>query len=42
MKAYIAGVITGIIIATVGFSGVVKIFDNGVKQVQDYSKEAAK
>ena len=42
MKVYIAGVITGIIIATVGLSGIFKMFDNGVTKVQEYSKEAAK
>ena len=42
MKAYIAGVITGIIIATVGIGGILKMGDNVVSKVQEYSKEAAK
>ena len=42
MKAFIAGTIFGIIICTVGFSGIAKMFDNGVAKVQEVSKEAAK
>jgi len=42
MKAYIAGVITGIVVTTVGFSGIAKMFDNGIAKVQEVSKEAAK
>ena len=42
MKLFIAGTIFGLIIATVGLSGVAKMFDNGVAKVQDISKEAAK
>lgn len=42
MKAFIAGTIFGLVIATVGFSGLARIFDNGVQKVQQVSKEAAK
>jgi hypothetical protein len=42
MKLFIAGTIFGLIIATVGLSGVARMFDNGVAKVQDISKEAAK
>ena len=42
MKAFILGTIFGLIIATVGLSGVARMFDNGVAKVQDISKEAAK
>ncbi len=42
MKAFIAGTIFGLVIATVGFSGVARIFDNGVQKVQEVSREAAK
>jgi hypothetical protein len=42
MKAFIAGTIFGLVIATVGFSGLARIFDNGVQKVQEVSKEAAK
>jgi hypothetical protein len=42
MKAFIAGTIFGLVIATVGFSGLARIFDNGVQKVQEVSKEAAR
>ncbi len=42
MKAYFLGVISGIIICTVGLSGIARMFDNGVSKVQDISREAAK
>ena len=42
MTKFIAGVVTGIIICTVGLSGVARMFDNGVSKVQDISREAAK
>jgi hypothetical protein len=42
MKAFIAGTVFGIIITTVGLSGVFKMFDNGIQKVQEVSKEAAK
>ena len=42
MKAFIAGTVFGIIICTVGLSGMFKMFDNGVAKVQEVSKEAAK
>lgn len=42
MKAFIAGTVFGLVIATVGFSGVARIFDNGVQKVQEVSREAAK
>ena len=42
MKLFIAGTVFGLIIATVGLSGVARMFDNGVAKVQDISKEAAK
>ena len=41
MKSYVLGVITGIIICTVGLSGIAKILDNGVTKVQNVAKEAA-
>lgn len=41
MKMFIAGTIFGLVIATVGFSGLARIFDNGVQKVQSISKEAA-
>ena len=42
MKAFIVGTVFGLILATVGFSGLARMVDNGVSKVQDISKEAAK
>lgn len=42
MKGYIVAFVLGMIVATVGLSGVAKIFDNGVAKVQEMSKEAAR
>lgn len=42
MKGFVAGTVFGILICTVGLSGIAKILDNGVAKVQEVSKEAAK
>lgn len=42
MKTFIAGTIFGMIIATVGIGGMMRMLDNGVQKVQEVSKEAAK
>jgi hypothetical protein len=42
MKGFILGTVFGIVICTVGFTGIAKIFDNGLTKVQEISKEAAK
>ena len=42
MTKFIAGVITGIVICTVGVSGVSKIFDNMVGKVQEVTRDAAR
>jgi hypothetical protein len=42
MKGFILGTVFGIVICTVGFGGIAKIFDNGLTRVQEISKEAAK
>jgi len=42
MKAFVLGTVFGILICTVGISGIAKILDNGVARVQEVSKEAAK
>ena len=42
MKAFIAGTVFGLILATVGISGMAKMLDNGVAKVQEVSKDAAK
>ena len=41
MKAFVIGTIFGIVICTVGMSGIAKMFDNGVSKVQQVTKEAA-
>lgn len=41
MKAFIAGTIFGLVLATVGFSGIARMLDKGVDRVQTISKEAA-
>ena len=42
MKSFILGTIFGILICTVGLSGIARMLDNGVTKVQEISKEAAK
>ena len=42
MTKCIAGVITGIVICTVGLSGIFKMFDNGVSKVQEVTRDAAR
>lgn len=42
MKGFIAGTIFGIVICTIGFTGVARMFDNGVSKVQEVAKEASK
>jgi len=42
MKAFVLGTLFGILICTVGLSGIARILDNGVAKVQEVSKEAAK
>ena len=42
MSKFIIGFVLGLIVATVGFSGVARMADNGVTKVQEISKEAAK
>ena len=41
MKPFIIGTIFGIVLCTVGLSGVARMFDNGVSKVQQVTKEAA-
>lgn len=41
MKGYIVAFILGMVVATVGIGGVMRMVDNGVQKVQQYSKEAA-
>ena len=42
MKGFVIGTVFGIVVCTVGFSGIARIFDNGLTKVQDVSKEYAK
>jgi hypothetical protein len=41
MKTFILGAIFGIVLCTVGLSGIARMFDNGVSKVQQVTKEAA-
>lgn len=42
MNAFIIGTVFGLILATVGFSGLAKILDRGVDTVKTQSQELAK
>jgi capsular polysaccharide biosynthesis protein len=41
MRNLIIGFVLGIVVATVGFSGVARILDNGIGAVKTHSKELA-
>lgn len=38
---FLVGFVLGLVVATVGFSGLARVFDNGVAKVQEVAKEAA-
>jgi hypothetical protein len=42
MKAFIIGTIFGLVLATVGFSGIARMLDHGVEKVKTQSQEMAK
>jgi hypothetical protein len=42
MKAFILGTVFGLVLATVGFSGIARIMDKGVDTVKTHSQEMAK
>jgi len=42
MSKLIIGFILGLVVSAVGFSGIARMFDNGVAKVQEVSKEVAK
>jgi len=42
MKTFILGTIFGIVVATVGFSGIAKMLDNGVEKTKAVAIEGAK
>ena len=41
MRNILIGFVLGLVIATVGFSGVARIFDRGIDTIQNQSKELA-
>ena len=42
MRAFILGFILGLVVATVGFSGVARMLDRGIDTVKTQSQELAK
>jgi hypothetical protein len=42
MRSFIVGFVLGLVVATVGFSGVAKILDHGINTVKTQSQELAK
>jgi flagellar biosynthesis protein FliR len=42
MLKFAMGVILGIVVCTVGFAGIARIFDHGVAEVQSVARDAAK
>ena len=42
MKVFLIGVVFGILVATVGFSGIAKIMDNGINKTKEIAVESAK
>lgn len=42
MKNFVIGVIFGLVLATVGFSGIARIMDKGVETLKTQSSELAK
>lgn len=42
MIKFIAGFLCGVVVATIGFSGVAKLLDNGVNKVKDTVQEQVK
>jgi hypothetical protein len=42
MKNFVIGVVFGLVIATVGFSGLARIVDKGVETLKTQSQELAK
>jgi hypothetical protein len=41
MRNFVIGFVLGIVVATVGFSGVARILDNGIGAVKSTSKDLA-
>ena len=42
MKNFIVGTIFGVVVATVGFSGIARILDNGLEKTKSIAVETAK
>ena len=42
MTKFVAGFVLGVIVATIGFSGVARLLDSGVEVVKEKSQELAK
>ena len=42
MKSFILGTIFGLVLATVGFSGIARMLDRGVETVKTQSQELAR
>jgi len=42
MKTFIMGTIFGIVISTVGFTGIARMLDNGVEKTKSIAVESAK
>jgi hypothetical protein len=42
MKNFIVGTIFGIVVATVGFSGIARMLDNGIQKTKAIAVETAK
>ena len=39
MKAFILGTVFGIVVATVGFSGIARILDHGIQKTKDIATD---
>ncbi len=42
MKNFILGTIFGIVVSTVGFSGIARMLDKGIEKTKDIATEGAK
>lgn len=42
MKSFIIGTVFGIVVATVGFSGIARMLDNGIEKTKEIAVETAK
>lgn len=41
MTKFIVGVVVGVVVASVGFSGITRMLDRGLQTIQNQSKELA-